>query len=94
MPFDGADLAQGACFDFFRDGRDGWGAAALEANVYALCRLDSFRDFERLFCLRDVDAYGFFAVDVFAGGDCGLQVLDMEEGRRGDLDEIDIFGSG
>ena len=56
--------------------------------------LDAFRDLQRLFGLLDVDADGLFAVDVFARGDRGFQMLHVEEGRRGDLDEVDVFRGG
>ncbi len=46
---------------------------------------------KRLLGLIDVDADRLFAVDVLAGGDRGFQMLHMEEGRRGDLDEVDVL---
>jgi len=40
--------------------------------------------------LHDVDADGFFAVDVLARGDRGFKVLYVEEWWRGYLDEVDV----
>ena len=88
---DGGDFAQRAGFDFFRDGGDGRRAAALEADVDALRGLDALGDFEGLLGLRNVDADRLFAVDVLAGGDGGFEMLHVEEGRRGDLDEVDVL---
>ncbi len=91
---DGGDLAQSAGLDFLRDGGDGRRVAALEANIDTLRGLHALRDLQSLFGLRDIDAYRLFAVDVFAGRDGGFQVLHVEEGRRRDLDQIDVLGGG
>ena len=81
-----------AGFDFFCDGSDGRCAAALEADVDALRGLHALGDFERLLGLGDVDPNGFFAVDMFACGDRGFQMLHVEERRGRDLDEVDRLG--
>ena len=47
-------------------------------------------------CLRlaNVDAHRLFAVDVLAGCDRGFQMLHVEEGRRGDLNQVDVLRCG
>ena len=69
-------------------------AADLEADIDADFALRALRDFEGFAGLRDIDAHGLFAVGVLASGDCGFQMLDVEEGRRGDLDGVDLFRGG
>ena len=42
----------------------------------------------------DVDSHRLLAVDMFARCDRGLEMLHVEEGRRGNLNQIDIRRSG
>ena len=52
------------------------------------------RDLQGLVGLLDVDADGLFAVDMLARRDRGFQVLHVEEGRRRDLNQIDVVRGG
>ena len=70
---------------------EGWRAANLKADIDADFALRAFGDLERFAGLRDVDANGFFAVSMFAAGDRRFEMLDVEEGRRGDLDGVDVL---
>src|ERR1700677_2640884 len=42
----------------------------------------------------DVDSDGLFAVNMLAGGYGGAQVVDVKEGRRGDLDQVNVGRGG
>jgi hypothetical protein len=66
----------------------------LEAHVYALRGTHAFGDCEGLFGLLDVDAHRLFAIDMLAGGDGGLEMFDVKEGRSGDLDQVDLGRRG
>jgi hypothetical protein len=44
--------------------------------------------------LGDVYSYWLFAVSVFACVDRGGEVLDVEDGRGGDLHHVHVFGTG
>ncbi len=52
------------------------------------------RNLERAASLRNIDADGLLAVGVLACGGDRVEVLDVEEGRRGDLDGIDVRTGG
>ena len=92
-PSDG-NLAQCAGLDLLRDGGDGRRVAALEADIDALRGLDALGDLESVFGLANVDAHWLFAVDMLAGRDRGLKMLHVKEGRRGDLDQVDVRRGG
>jgi hypothetical protein len=71
-----------------------WRGANLEADGHADFAVGAAGNLEGVASLRDVDADGLFAVGVLARGGDGVEVLDVEEWRRGDLDGIDIGAGG
>ena len=87
-------IAQRARLDALRGSGNWRCATALEADVDTLGWLHAFGDLECLVGLPDVDANGFLAVHVLAGCNRGIQMLHVEERRRGDLDKIDVRRRG
>ncbi len=80
--------------DAAHDFSDGRRAAHLEADVEADAALGALANFESVLGLGDIDPEGFFAVGVFARCYGSVEMLDVEPGRRGNLDGVDRFGSG
>ncbi len=76
------------------DGGQGRGTAALEADVDALRGLDALGDIEGMFGLVHIDADRLFAIDVLARSYSGLKMLDVEERRRGYLDQVNVRRGG
>jgi len=66
----------------------------LEADGHADFAIGSAGNLECVAGLWDIDSNGLFTVGMFAGGGDGIEVLDVEEGRRGDLDSIDVGAGG
>lgn len=64
--------------------------ALLEAELDALGGVAFFPGAEHALAAGDIGAGGFFAVDVFAGGDGGFEVFGVEEDGGGDEDGIDV----
>ena len=67
------------------------GAADLEAYIHADLALRTLCDLKSFACLRDVDADRLLAIGVLAASDRGFKMLDVEEGRGGYLDGVDVF---
>ncbi len=76
--------------DPFGSGSDRRRIPALEAHIDTLAGLYTLRDSERLTGLGDIHTNGFLAVDMLAGSYGRFEVLHMEEGRGGNLYQVDI----
>ncbi len=86
-----ADLSLMNAANKFDERRRG---ANLEADGHADLAVGAGGDLERMARLRDIDADGLFAIGVLACGGDGVEMLDVEERRRGDLDGIDVGAGG
>jgi hypothetical protein len=62
---------------------------ALKADVEAEAAFGAFANLESLLCLGDIDAEGLLTVGVFACRDYCVEVLNVEPGRRRNLDRVD-----
>ena len=88
---DAGELAELPGVDAADDLDEGRRAADLEADIEADLALRALPISRALRVCGTSTPTGFSQIGVLAASDHGFKMLDVEEGRRGDLDGVDVF---